>query len=95
MVLRLQNVTVDSIGPVNENGFGWVSVDIVFHDETTQAYPSIRMHLPLAYQQEWTIQEIQRAAADGVKQLIEDMYLEFDEIIDRVRQPRLSGPSHP
>ncbi len=73
MELTLKGIhfsVLDLSGPV-EDEFGWVDVDVVFHDKTTGGFPSMRLGVPVRYPLDWTVEQVREEAIRLSRELIE------------------------
>ena len=70
MQLRKESVVVSSIGPIHEDGFGWVIVDIASLDFETSGYPNAELRVPLKFTDEWTVKQVKEAAISAAAELV-------------------------
>ena len=71
--MKLTKTEITHIAPMGEYGFGWVEVLVGFEDETTGAYPNVSFRLPIAFRDEWTIEQIRNEALRIAEKLAAEM----------------------
>jgi hypothetical protein len=60
--LKLEEVAFGSIGDKLGLGFGWSDLHIYFDDTTLKAHPSIEIRVPVAYDDDDSIQTVRQRA---------------------------------
>lgn len=71
--MKLTKTEVTHIAPTDEYGFGWVDVFVGFEDEATGAYPNVNFRLPVAFDEDWTIERIRNEALKMAQKLAGEM----------------------
>ena len=61
--LRVATIEHGNVGPLTDK-LGWTQVTVRFRDEITSATPKIEFYVPIAYQPDWTVEQVYAAAQE-------------------------------
>ena len=68
--LRVESIEHGGVGPLIDK-LGWTQVTVRFRDEVTSAAPKIEFYVPIAYQPDWTVEQVYAATQERILDMVQ------------------------